>query len=147
MQRFNPDGIFRARFCFFILGCLATIYYPSLAPAQQRRNDNLIEGARKDGEVVWYTTTSNEDNQAVVNGFNKKYPFVKVQVLRTSGEKLRERILTEASAGQHFFDVAVVSGMELGLLKSRSLLQPYHSPEAAVYPAGAKEYREIFWQK
>jgi iron(III) transport system substrate-binding protein len=144
MQRFNPDGIFRARFCFFILGCLATIHYPSLAPAQQRPGANLIDAAKKDGEVVWYTTTSNEDNQAVVNGFNKKYPFVKVQILRTSGEKLRERILTEASAGQHFFDVAVMSGMELGLLKSRSLLQPYRSPEAAVYPAGAMEREGYF---
>ncbi|HEY2987076.1 MAG TPA: extracellular solute-binding protein [Candidatus Binatia bacterium] len=112
--------------------------------AQSAAPGNLIEAAKKDGAVVWYTTTSNEDNQAVVNGFNRKYPFVKVQILRTTGEKLRERILTEASAGQNFFDVAVMSGMELGLVKSRNLFQPYRSPEAAVYPSGAKDREGYF---
>ena len=45
----------------------------------------LIAGAKNDKEVVWYTTTSAGDNQAIVAGFTKKYPFLKVQVLRSTG--------------------------------------------------------------
>src|SRR5678815_655935 len=82
----------------------------------------LIAGAKNDKEVVWYTTTSAGDNQAIVAGFNKKYPFVKVQVLRSTGEKLRQRVLAETQGGQFFSDVLSVSSMEMGLLKSRNLL-------------------------
>src|SRR5690242_7444425 len=71
----------------------------------------LAAKAKEEREVVWYTTTSAGDNQAVVAGFTRKYPFIKVQVLRMTGEKLRQRVLTETSAGQFFSDVLSVSGL------------------------------------
>ncbi len=104
----------------------------------------LIAGAKNDKEVVWYTTTSAGDNQAIVAGFTKKYPFLKVQVLRSTGEKLRQRVLAETSAGQFLSDVLSVSSMEMGLLKSRNLLQPYDAPEAEKYPTGAKDREKAF---
>ena len=55
----------------------------------------LVAGAKTEKEVLWYTTTSAGDNQAIVAGFSKKYPFVRVQVLRSTGEKLRQRVLAE----------------------------------------------------
>lgn len=99
----------------------------------------LIAKAKEEKEAVWYTTTSANDNQPIVRGFTRKYPFLKVQVLRTTGAKLRERILTETSAGQHFSDVVVFSTMEMSLLKSKNLLQPYSPPEAEVYPSAARD--------
>jgi len=105
---------------------------------------SLIAGAKNDKEVVWYTTTSAGDNQAIVAGFNKKYPSVKVQVLRSTGEKLRQRVLAETQGGQFFSDVLSVSSMEMGLLKSRSLLQAYDAPEADHYPANARDKEKAF---
>ena len=114
-------------------------------PAQAQTDlSSLIANAKQEKEVVWYTTTSAGDNQAVVAGFNKKYPFLKVQVLRSTGEKLRQRILTEAAAGQFYSDAASVSSMEMGLLKSKNLLQPYDPPEAANYPVGTKDKEKYF---
>jgi iron(III) transport system substrate-binding protein len=104
----------------------------------------LTAGARQEKEVVWYTTTSAGDNQAIVAGFTKKYPFLKVQALRSTGEKLRQRVLTETSAGQFFSDVVSVSSMEMGLLKSKSLLQLYDPPEAESYQTGAKDKEKYF---
>jgi iron(III) transport system substrate-binding protein len=104
----------------------------------------LIAGAKNDKEVVWYTTTSAGDNQAIVAGFTKKYPFLKVQVLRSTGEKLRQRVLAETQGGQFFSDVLSVSSMEMGLLKSRNLLQPYDPPEADAYPANARDREKAF---
>jgi ABC-type glycerol-3-phosphate transport system substrate-binding protein len=105
---------------------------------------SLAANAKQEKQVVWYTTTSAGDNQAIVAGFTKKYPFLKVEVLRSTGEKLRQRILTEASAGQFFSDVASVSSMEMGLLKSKNLLQAYDPPEAAGYPAATKDKEKYF---
>jgi iron(III) transport system substrate-binding protein len=105
---------------------------------------SLITSAKNDKEVVWYTTTSAGDNQAIVAGFNKKYPFLKVQVLRSTGEKLRQRVLAETQGGQFFSDVLSVSSMEMGLLKSRNLLQPYDPPEAAPYPANTRDKEKAF---
>jgi len=115
------------------------------AAAQAQADLSALAGsAKQEREVGWYTTTSAGDNQAIVAGFGKKYPFLKVQVLRSTGEKLRQRILTEAAAGQFFSDVASVSSMEMGLLKSKNLLQPYDPPEAAGYPAGTKDKEKFF---
>lgn len=104
----------------------------------------IAANAKQEKQAVWYTTTSAGDNQAIVAGFTKKYPFLKVEVLRSTGEKLRQRILTEASAGQFFSDVASVSSMEMGLLKSKKLLQAYDPPEAAGYPAATKDKEKFF---
>jgi len=101
--------------------------------------EGLVGKAKQEGILVWYATTSNPDNQAIIKGFNRKYPFLKVKVLRTTGEKLRTRILTEAAAGKSFFDTVVVSVLELGLLRSRKILLAYRPPEAQSYPAGAKD--------
>ena len=117
-----------------------------LGGTAQAQNDlsSLFNGAKQEKEVVWYTTTSAGDNQAIVAGFTKKYPFLKVQVLRSTGEKLRQRVLTETAANQYFSDVLSVSSMEMGLLKSKNLLQPYDPPEAASYPAATKDKKKFF---
>src|ERR1041385_7992194 len=99
----------------------------------------LAANAKQKKQVVWYTTTSAGDNQAIVAGFTRKYPFLKVQVLRMTGEKLRQRVLTETSTGQFFSDVLSVSGLEMAVMKSKNLLQPYVPPEAEGYPAGLKD--------
>src|SRR5262249_32774251 len=76
----------------------------------------LVTKAKEEKDVVWYTTTSAGDNQAVIAGFTRKYPFLKPQVLRTTGEKLRQRILAESATGQFFSDVVSVSGFEMGVM-------------------------------
>ena len=123
---------------------LLTLALLSIDAQAQIDPSALMTGAKNDKEVVWYTTTSAGDNQAIVAGFTKKYPFLKVQVLRSTGEKLRQRVLAETSAGQFLSDVLSVSSMEMGLLKSRNLLQPYDAPEAEKYPAGAKDRDKSF---
>jgi iron(III) transport system substrate-binding protein len=129
-----------------IFSLLVTVTALSLGALASAQNDlnSLIAGAKQEKEAVWYTTTSAGDNQAIVAGFTKKYPFLKVQVLRSTGEKLRQRVITETTAGQYFSDVLSVSSMEMGLMKSRGLLQAYDPPEAEAYPAGARDKEKYF---
>ena len=125
------------------LTCLVSLLFVGSAYAQTDLSA-LIAGAKQEKEVVWYTTTSAADNQAIVAGFNRKYPSLKVQTLRTTGEKLRQRVLTETSSGQYFADALSSNSMEMELLKSRNLLQPYDAPEAANYPAATKDRERYF---
>src|SRR5262249_56034260 len=55
----------------------------------------LIEGAKKEGQAVWYTTTTLDQSQQVVQAFEKKYPFVKVTLFRPADWPLLNKILTD----------------------------------------------------
>jgi iron(III) transport system substrate-binding protein len=95
----------------------------------------LIEGAKKEGQAVWYTTTTLDQSQLVVQAFEKKYPFVKVTLFRTGGGPLLNKILTESRGGLNAWDVAVGRGEMVLPLIDKKLLATYVSPErSGVYP-------------
>ena len=99
-----------------------------------------IEQARKEGEVVWYTAMNVPDAEVLRKPFNERYPFVRLTLLRSTGEKVRTRILTEAQAGRHTWDVVSFNLLDIDALNREGLLAQYRSPEtASAYPAGAVE--------
>jgi iron(III) transport system substrate-binding protein len=102
----------------------------------------LIAGARSEGRVVWYSVAG--ESQQLAQEFEKKYPFVKVEVVRSTVYPLLTRILNEARAGNYFFDVVRQSTFTIGLLNQKGLLQPYDSPERKGYNAGWKD-KEGYW--
>ena len=53
------------------------IGFPAGSSAQDSHTARLIEGAKKEASLIWYTSTSIEDIKRLFDGFNKKYPFVK----------------------------------------------------------------------
>jgi iron(III) transport system substrate-binding protein len=103
---------------------------------------SLIEGAKKEGQVIWYATLNISDSNALLNRFNQKYPFIKTELLRAGSEQLLNRILTEDSAGRSALDVVNIT--TINALKRRNLLQPYQSPEFAAYPHQFKDSGN-FW--
>ncbi|MFQ5851779.1 MAG: ABC transporter substrate-binding protein, partial [Candidatus Binatia bacterium] len=58
------------------------------------REQILMEGAKKEGKFVWYTSLTHYKEIAKV--FQAKYPGVKVEAYRASSSKLMKRTLTEA---------------------------------------------------
>ena len=102
----------------------------------------LIRGAKQEGKVMFWSAMRNEDNQALVEGFEAKYPFVKVDVLRASSEQLVNRAVTESLAGKVTADV--LNGFALKALQNRGMLLAYESPEAAHYPVGFKDPKH-YW--
>ena len=112
------------------------------APAQSRQE--LIEGAKREGKFVLYTSMSLDDSQPLLQAFEKKYPFLKGEIYRASGEKLLNKALTEARAGQILFDVFSNSGFEVHLAQKANLLSPYHSPEARGYREGFR-HPQGYW--
>ena len=100
-----------------------------------------IDQARKEGEVVWYTAMNVPDAEVVRKPFNERYPFVKLTLLRSTGEKVRTRILTEAQAGRHTWDVVSFNLLDIDALAREGLLaelpKTYFTPEAMSCSANA----------
>ena len=102
---------------------------PAVGWSQGGPSPTLIQGAKKEGEVTWYSTMTLDQSQQVVDRFQKKYPFIKPNLFRTGGGPLLNKILTEARGGRHAWDVAVGRGEMVLPLKEKKLLAPYRSPE------------------
>ena len=100
------------------------------APAFSQTEDKakLIEGAKKEGKLIWYTSTNITESKPLLDDFEKQYPFVKGEIFRASGEKTLNRIVTEARANRSEFDIVTIS--EVDALIEAKLLAPYRSPEA-----------------
>src|SRR3954470_17477662 len=66
----------------------------------------LIEAAKREGEVVWYSTQIiSQLVRPVSAAFEKKYPGVKVRALRANATETAVKILNESRAGRPQSDV------------------------------------------
>jgi iron(III) transport system substrate-binding protein len=105
---------------------------PALALAQIQyegpdREKMLAEGAKKEGEVMLYTSLVPEDLTALGAAFEKKYG-VKLKTWRANSEKVLQRALTEARAGRNDADIVETNGPQLESLYREKGLQPLRSP-------------------
>jgi len=116
-----------------------------ISPAQGQSEplSKLIEGAKKEGQLNWYTSMSVVDHTKFLELFNKKYPFIKVNVRRVGGERLVTIITTEHRAGKTLFDVVISSGVAPSLIRS-GIFAKYLSPEYVYFSAGTKD-PEGYW--
>src|SRR5215467_16116535 len=89
----------------------------------------IIEGAKKEGALVFYTTMDIQNSKPLLDGFMKKYPFVKGDLVRLGGTAMVSRILTEAQASANRFDVAVGISPSYTPMRERNLIAAYLSPE------------------
>jgi iron(III) transport system substrate-binding protein len=109
---------------------MSTFLVPPLASWSQTGPDpKLIEGAKKEREVVWYTTTSLETSKIIVDVFQKKFPFVNTVFYRTGVAPLTSRVLLEARAGKHDWDVLSGGGELFVPIMEKGLIAQYRSPE------------------
>jgi iron(III) transport system substrate-binding protein len=103
----------------------ATIALPQVA------NPDLIAQAKKEGRVVWYTTVSIPESKQFVDMFEKQYPFIKVDLLRSGSGALVNRIVSEYAAKNYSVDVMQGTSSRGGFtaLKQRNIIGRYESPE------------------
>src|SRR5918996_4855345 len=85
------------------------------------------EKARKEGEVMLYTSLVPDDLTQLAAAFEKKYG-VKLKTWRANSEKVLQRAVTEARAGRHDADVVETNGPQLESLYREKGLQPLRSP-------------------
>ena len=95
----------------------------------QATDPKIIEAAKKEGEIIWYTSMSVDQSQPLMNAFNKKYPAIKPILVRLGGGAVMNRVLTETRAGLFAFDVVGGRGEMIQIFKERAIIAPYISPE------------------
>ena len=127
-------------FCLVAIGCLTAV----AAWAQANPDPKLIEGAKKEGELIWFTTMTLDQSKQVVDRFQQKYPFIKPELFRTGGGPMLNKILTEARGGRHAWDVVVGRGEMLLPLMERKLLASYLSPETKMIDSDLVD-KEGYW--
>jgi iron(III) transport system substrate-binding protein len=100
---------------------------------------SILEGAKKEGQVVFYASMEAVSAQKIVAAFEKKYPFIKVDAIRIGSERMATRLVAEAQARKVRADVVQQSGFDFYGGLQKGLFDSYFSPERAAYPA---EYRD-----
>ncbi len=93
---------------------------------------DLVAAARREGRMVFYTASFTEVEQETIAAFNKRFPGIRIEMVRASGGQLITRVRTEASAGKLVADV--VDHSDRVLMKGiEDLFMDYKPPNAADY--------------
>lgn len=104
------------------------------------REQSLIDGARKEGELEIYNSIGDMDG--VIDAFSKKYG-IKVRSWKSNSENVLRRVLTEAENGRAEVDVVVNNGPEMEALHREKLLQKVNSPaQADLIPQAVPAHKE-----
>ena len=69
--------------------------------------NQVLQEAKKEGEVMMYSTRADGDNARLLAGFTKKYPEIKANAIRLIGSRINERIEQELKAGVPTGDLMV----------------------------------------
>jgi iron(III) transport system substrate-binding protein len=108
-----------------------------LAPAE--RQARILEGAKKENGLVWYSSTTAEDALALTKKFHEHHPNIQINHFRSSSEKLLERILAESRANAFKADIVSLPELELSIMIKRKLLLRYEPLENSLYPPESKD--------
>jgi iron(III) transport system substrate-binding protein len=118
----------------------------SAAPPAEPVTPALIEAAKKEGKVIWYTSIDLKLSEQIGKAFEAKYPGVSCRVERSGAERLLQRITQEYSANVHAVDV--VNSSDASLLvywKDQGMLAPYVPEDVAkFYPPQHKDVDGTF---
>ncbi len=108
------------------------------------RDKRLVEGAKKERQVVLYSTMTVADGKAFGAAFERKYG-VQLVHWRTSSEKIVQRAVAEARGRRYEADVFESSANHLEALRRERLLEDFHTPVLseivpAALPRGHRQY-------
>jgi iron(III) transport system substrate-binding protein len=99
------------------------------------------EAARKEGQVVWYSSLGLSLAQKVCDAFNKKNLGITCELNRDGSERIFQKVMQEASANLAIADVVHTSDISHFLdFKSKGMLAKYA-------PAGSDKFRAEFKEK
>src|SRR6201996_1043631 len=111
------------------------------APPAEAVTPALIEAAKKEGQVVHYTSTDLPVAEKLAKAFETKYPGIAVRVERTGAERVFQRIGQEYSSNIHAVDVVNSSDAAHFIVWKRDgILAPYVPEDVAkFYPPEHKD--------
>ena len=120
--------LFKSR-SFLVAGMVA-LSCISAAVAHAGSNASVIEAAKSEGKMSYYTTMTLSQSKKVVDAFQKKYPFIAPELFRGGGDEVLNRIQNEARGGLYAWDVVSTRGDSVLTFEESKLIAPYRSPKS-----------------
>ena len=116
------------------------------APAPTKVTPELVEAARKEGKVAWYTSVDLPVAERIAKAFEAKYPGVAMRVERSGAERLFQRIGQEYGSNIHAVDFVNSSDAAHFIVWKRDGLLAAYVPEdvAQHYPAEHRDPDGLF---
>jgi iron(III) transport system substrate-binding protein len=133
-RKINMTASFLAVRCKWLAALALGVCLPLTVSAQVVETDpaRLVAAAVKEGSLTLLSANHVEDEQALVAGFSKKYPGIKVQVSRGVNMQILPKI--EAGAQKGSLDVDIVSLTERSAaLRMSKYYAEYAPPNAGDY--------------
>ena len=103
-----------------------------------------VEKAKEDGKLVAYLAMNAADSVRIQTSFEKRYPPIKVDLVRGGAPAVLQRVLTEYRGGKIFADVVLGYGYVHYELGQEKLLAKFDSPQRQFYPSAFKD-NEGYW--
>jgi ABC-type Fe3+ transport system substrate-binding protein len=120
--------------CFLLLASFLLA-----CPRVYAADDALYDAAKKEGQVVWYTSLIvNQAVRPLIAAFNKKYPGITVKYSRADSGPNAVKVMDEARAGRVVGDVFDGIATAPPLLKA-GLVATFVPSEADKYPAELRD--------
>lgn len=132
MKLSTVRAVFVLAMCF-LLSCelvhAASVADVALYRAADRQA-RLEKGAQAEGEVSWHTSVSAPDSQKIIEAFQKRHPYVKVNLVRSNSASMVQRYTLELQAKRYTADILDTNDTRIEFLRRKGTLQPYHTPVA-----------------
>lgn len=92
------------------------------------RQRRLEDGAKKEREVVWYSTMNREDSNELIRAFEADHPYLKVKFVTAGGPKTLNRITAEYRAGAYLYDATGYRATFLAPTRNAGVIMRYRTP-------------------
>jgi iron(III) transport system substrate-binding protein len=116
------------------LGAVPFARVVSAAPPAEKITQQLVDAAKKEGKVTWYTSVDLPLAEKVAKSFEAKYPGVAMKVERSGAERNFQRIGQEAASKIYNCDVVNSSdAAHLILWKRQGFLAAYVPEDVAQF--------------
>jgi iron(III) transport system substrate-binding protein len=103
----------------------------------------LVEAAKRDGGFTNYTAQIEDLELETIAAFNKRFPFVKVEIVHQPGGQLIERVRSEIAANKLVADMIEHSEPST-LAALETAFRPYEPPNAADFLPAAIASRRLW---
>src|SRR5919106_3624317 len=118
----------RTKSLLLALVMAANFWQPVFARPRSALDTQLVEGAKQEGKMVFYTTMDLPQTILVVHDFVQKYPFLGFELHPLEAESLVKKVKNEAGDRMPGWDVLIGGGGLFQPLIDENLLASYHSP-------------------
>jgi iron(III) transport system substrate-binding protein len=109
------------------------------APEATPVSDEVLAAAKREGSLVLYTNSEDDQIAPLVKAFNRTHPGIRVRSLSLGAEEIFQRYLSEQATGSPSADL-LMANHRIGWqsLMKKGLVEPYEDPNVAKLPDYAR---------